>query len=389
MSVSETAVHWAMILGLILKHCDYWKVLGMMKFKNARGFSLIETGVMLAVVSLVGMVAAPAVQESRSKMRGVSSSANLQQIGQGAASYGFSNNGRLFSYTWRAGETYVLPSGQIRTASSDYKAASNQNEEILMRRTGRVSRREKIQAFPNHIVHLRYNHIVLFDFLNESEKSTKFIDPNDHKLMGWHANPLEYLEDENALPFGNVGDDYSEYEGNWLWGESAVKQRWAFGTSYQTVPAAWAPDFPEATYRPYEFTQNIVVSGGSIIPLAAGRNISEVKHTGQKVWMHEEFDREQMGDPNFSYDFAQTEKLMFDLSVNNWSSGSANSSRVEHYGLGVWRQRYVSLHQFPDPITGLGEQTLLDQRFRWTYRGLGGVDYGLAQPGRKPMRYTR
>ena len=364
----------------------------MMKFKNARGFSLIETGAMLAVVSLVGMVAAPAVQESRSKMRGVSSSANLQQIGQGAASYGFSNNGRLFGYSWRAGETYVIPGtqgGGVRTPSDDQQAAAYQNLEILRRRTGRISGRERIHDFSARLPHRRYNHLVLFDYLNESEKSTKFIDPSDTKQLFWAANPLEYLEDGNSLPYGNPGDDYSAYDDDPNWSISSVRQRWTFGTSYQSVPAAWVPDYPNSTYAPVVDTPHLFRAvGGGQIELSPGRNISEVKFTGQKVWIHEEFDREQTGEPYFAYDFAQTEKLMFDLSVNNWSSGSANSSRVQHYGLGVWKQRYVPLHQFPLPFEGELEYAQLDQRFRWTFRGLGGVDYGVAEFRRGPSRYV-
>ena len=74
--------------------------------------------------------------------------------------------------------------------------------------------------------------------------------------------------------------------------------------------------------------------------------------------------------------------------MNNWSSGSANSSRVQHYGLGVWKQRYVPLHQFPLPFEGELEYAQLDQRFRWTFRGLGGVDYGVAEFRRGPSRYV-
>tara|TARA_R110002111_G_scaffold261873_1_gene336032 strand:+ start:395 stop:1492 length:1098 start_codon:yes stop_codon:yes gene_type:complete len=365
----------------------------MISIHRRRGFSLIETGVMLVVVSMVGMVAAPAVQESRSKMRRVNSTANLQQIGQSAAVYGFSNQGRLFSYSWRAGETYRMPNGVYRTFNSDQIAAARQSEEILQRLTGRIAGRENIQNLEARLPHRRFNHLVLVDFLGEELGSSKYIDPADQNQLYWAANPLEYLEDENSLPYGSRGVDYSDFDDDPNWRTLAVQQRWTFTTSYQSVPASWQPDYPNTQYIPITSSPHLFTFGGggpgNQVDLHTGRYYFEIASPSQKVWLHEEFDREQAVQPFFVYDVAQTEKLMFDLSVNNWSSGSANSSRVEHYGLGVWRQRYVSLHQFPDPITGLGEQTLLDQRFRWTYRGLGGVDYGLAQPGRKPMRYTR
>lgn len=43
-----------------------------------------------------------------------------------------------------------------------------------------------------------------------------------------------------------------------------------------------------------------------------------------------------------------------------------------------WRQRYVPLHTFPLPLGGFGDKTLLSHRYRWTFNGLGGVDYHAA-----------
>ena len=36
----------------------------------------------------------------------------------------------------------------------------------------------------------------------------------------------------------------------------------------------------------------------------------------------------------------------------------------------------VPLDRFPVPVGGLGDQTLVSQRFRWTYGGLKGINYG-------------
>lgn len=99
--------------------------------------------------------------------------------------------------------------------------------------------------------------------------------------------------------------------------------------------------------------------------------------------MFEEFDREQAGSPYFGYDHAQAAKLMFDGSVNGYASGDARPSvspqdyigaRVPR-NLAEWRQNYVPLDTFPVPLSGLGEETELSQRWRWTLFGLGGFDY--------------
>lgn len=80
----------------------------MLKNRNGRGFSLIESGVV--------MVTLPAVKESRSQMRGVSSSVNLQQIGQSGAVYAFASVPGSDQRAWRedsAGYAFPLDLSRI------------------------------------------------------------------------------------------------------------------------------------------------------------------------------------------------------------------------------------------------------------------------------------
>ena len=353
-----------------------------------RGFTLIETGATILVMSLLGVTVAPTLHKARSVSQGVGSASNLQTIGQNAAVYGFFNQERLFSYTWRAGETYLMPDGKMRTEATDQDAASRQNTEILMRRTGRITGLTKILSFSGRIPHRRYSHLILMDFMNEPFETTNYIDPADANQLSWHANPLEYLEAGNSLPYGN-GDPGPGYDPDNNWQQSWMIQRWTFASSYQNVPSSWQPDYPNVRYRPVESTPHLFATSGSNIDLHTGRRITEVAYPSQKVWIFEEFDREQAGSPYFAYNQARTEKLMFDGSVNNWASGDANPSVVEEDGLRPWKQIYVPLHQFPIPLGGLGDHTELNQRFRWTFRGLGGVDYGPAQAPRGPRRFNR
>ncbi|MBL4697594.1 MAG: hypothetical protein JKX70_02050 [Phycisphaerales bacterium] len=346
------------------------------------GFSMIECVAIVLVLSMIGMTVGPTLQSVRSNARGSASAANLQRIGQAAGSYGFFNNGRMFSYSWRAYELYLMPDGKRRLRSSDQEASALQNQEILQRRTGRISGDNFIRNFSARIPQKRFNHLILIDFLDESLETTKYIDPADALALSWHANPLEFLEEDNTLPYGSdIDADGYEPEGDW--GTFAIQQRWAFASTYQTVPSSWQFDFPLPRYRPVESTPHLFNSGNSI-NLHTGRNITEVAFPSQKVWIFEEFDRDQASSPYFAYDHARTEKLMFDGSVNSWASGDANPSVVPEEGLRPWKQTYVPLHQFPLPMGGLGDTTLISQRFRWTFRGLAGVDYGPAQPNTGP-----
>jgi hypothetical protein len=346
-----------------------------------RGFSMVECAAVVLVLSMIGMTMGPTLKQVRGQMRGAGSSANLMSIGQGAAAYGFFNQGNLFSYSWRAGETYVMPDGRHRTETTDTSAAVRQNQEILMRLTGRVSGASKIRADVSRIPHKRFNHLVLVDFLNDPVDSAKYIDPADANQLYWTANPLAYLEEGSGFPYADGQPADAGYDTDANWPVPGVVQRWAFSSSYQVVPDAWngpvGNRFLPIASTPYIFT------GSNSVPLGR-RTIDEVAFPSQKVWMFEEFDREQVGNPYFGYNHARSEKLMFDGSVNGWASGDANPSIVPEFGLQPWKQTYVPLDTFPVPLGGLGDPTLLSQRYRWTFRGLAGVDYGLAVPGRGP-----
>ena len=41
----------------------------------------------------------------------------------------------------------------------------------------------------------------------------------------------------------------------------------------------------------------------------------------------------------------------------------------------IWDQKYVPIDTFPLPLGGLGDQTQLNMRYRWTLFGLSGYDY--------------
>lgn len=349
-----------------------------------RGFSLIECGALVLVLSMVGMTVGPSIQSVRTSMRGAASTANLQSVGFGAAMYAGSNQGRLFGYSWRADESYIMPDGLEISPSTSIGAAQAQNTEILQRWTGRFKGPYKMITAPSRLPHKRFSHLVLRDFIGYSATDTRFIDPADADQFVWHSNPLDYrigstVPYANGIPGG--------YDDDARWANGAVKQRWAFASSYQVVPSAWQSDGPNR-YLPVATTPNLF-TGGPFVDLASGRNITEVSYPSQKVWMHEEFDRDGKAPLYFGYDQARAEKLMFDGSVNSWASGDANVAVVPEYGFSAWTQRYVPLDTFPVPMGGLGDAAEVHQRYRWTYRGLKGVDYGNAVPKRGPRVRNR
>jgi len=345
------------------------------------GFTLIETAAVIAVGTVAFTQLAPMANKARLSARGAGSASNLMQIGQAAGMYGVDNADRIPSYSWNGGAgsqtgRYTLPDGLMYTARSDIDGAGIQMTEILQRRTGRIDGDFKIDVNTNRLWHRRWSHLVLLDYMNSPFPDALFIDPADANQLAWSANPLDYALG-STVPYAN--DVAAGFDPDNGWSAESVRQRWAFASSYQTVPAAWQSDgFAEPSYTPVSETPHLFQVNGfgqSGVELSDGRRFSEVRFPTAKVYMFEEFDREQAGDPYFGYDHARPEKLMFDGSVNTFASGDANISVNNREGKTEWRQTYVPLDTFPVPLGGLGDDTLLSQRFRWTFAGLQGMDY--------------
>ncbi len=338
-----------------------------------RGFSLVEGLVVVVVVGMLIAILVPMLGASKMRMRAQTSAEKLMTIGQAGMMYAQDNADRLFGYSWRAGEVYTMPDGRQKQPSSDTDASVYQNLEILQRRTDRANGQFRLVYNHGRLPHRRFTHLVLMDYMNQPFGSHLFIDPNDGKQQVWTDNPLDYFSD-SSVPYANgipVG-----YDNDPNWSQFSVLQRWTFGSSYQVVPDAWQPDRGNR-YIPVQDTPHLFQIGGfGELNLSEGRRLQSVLHNANKVWMYEEFDREQTHPLYFGYDQAKVEKLMFDGSVNNWESGRAAPSVVPEYGIFHWQQTYVPLDRFPVPVGGLGDSTEISQRWRWTFGGLSGINYG-------------
>ncbi len=339
--------------------------------KKRRAFSHTETLATVVVVGLLVAILMPMLGASRMRMRAQTSAEKLMTIGQAGMMYANDNEGRLFSYTWRAGEMYSLPDGRVKQPNSDADGALYQNLEVLQRRTGRIHGQGKIFASIGTLPHRRLAHLVLMDYMNQPFGSDLFIDPSDGKQQVWKDHPLDYGP-ESSVPYANgIPPGYDDDS----WTDTPYVQRWAFASSYQVVPDAWQPD-RGPRYIPVHQSPHRLQATGNQIPLAEGRRLRSVLHNANKVWMYEEFDRDRTQHLYFGYDHAKVEKLMFDGSVNNWESGRAAPSVVIERGYMPWEQRYVPLDKFPLPVGGLGDSAEISQRWRWTFGGLSGVNYG-------------
>ncbi|MFG0312890.1 MAG: hypothetical protein ACF8LL_01700 [Phycisphaerales bacterium] len=339
------------------------------------GLSIVELLISVVMLATLSITILPALASVRDASENEMSRANLLALGQARDQYALDHKDRIFSYTWRAGELYTLPDGRTKSGSSDQDAAANQNTEILMRRTGRISGINKIRIASNRLPHRRFSHLVLLDYMADTNEvfneTTVAIDPADEQLLTWHERPLEYTAGSGVPYSGNNAFGYDD-DPNWYGIEN--KMRWAFASSYQVVPFAWQGDGPTNIYVPVADTPHLYSVNGSPV-LLGRRSMPEVAFPSQKVHMHEEFDFEQSRYPYFAYNHARPEKLMFDGSINSRPSGVANDSVNPALPGTVWKQPYVPLDAFPIPLGGFSENIDLNMRYRWTEGGLQGVDY--------------
>ncbi len=349
-------------------------------------FTLIELLVVIAIIALLIGILLPALGQAQLSAKNVKSQANLRQLNTGAANYASDNADRIFSYTWRAGESYVLPSGQVRNPTTDQDAAADQNQEILMRVTGRIGGVTKIRNYRDRLPHRRYSHLVLLDFLSDIQPEPIAASPLDRNLIQWQENPVEYGPG-SGVPFADGTITGYDDDPNWL--PPAVRQRWPFASTYQMVPAAWNSDGGpgQRTYAPVAETPHLFrptgTSGNSQqIPLG-NRKFTHVAHPAGKVMMFEEFDRFTDRDGlYFAYPQAKCNLAFFDGSVRNESTSAANPGWSPEFPDMNWKQAYVPIDTFPLPRSGLGETAEYCQRYRWTRMGLRGIDYGGKDIGR-------
>ena len=355
-----------------------------MRRRVRTGFTLIEAGFVAAVGAALLGVIAPAGLQINTSRRGMTSSAKLGQIGLGAAMYGIDHAGRIPGYSWRGpdpdggGGYFVMPDGNTRYAANDAQAANLQCVEILMRRTGRIDGPHRFQHSTSVNIPRHMSHTPLQDYMNLPFPSELFADPADAKLLQWQANPLD-ISFYNDIPYAPGSSWGGYHHDSYGFTQVSTRQKWAFKSSYHTVPVAYAPDSMPTVTPDAGSTYMFMNTNG--VPFTAGRGFDEVVMPSGKVYMFEEFDRERavaIGGRWYGYPTSFPDKLMFDGSIDsqgNWRANPAFHPDLAFKYIGPWLQGYRPLHQFPPTPLGLGDNNYYDTKWRWTLGGLRGLDY--------------
>jgi prepilin-type N-terminal cleavage/methylation domain-containing protein len=339
-----------------------------MSVNKRSGFTLIELLVVIAIIALLIGILLPALGKARSTARTGVSQSNLKQLGVATNTYAADFNDKIFTYTWRAGQTYELPDGTSFNANDDIDAAQAQETFILQDKTRRIGGQKGIQVNAEILPHRRFQHVVLTDYLSGNLPEPLVASPHDTNLQRWQADPEEF--GVGVVPSNNTIDT--------RWRSKTIRQRWAYASSYRTSIYSWSNDTAPLVL-PAADDPILVVAGGR----TAQRSLGQVRFPSGKVQMFEEFDWPKK--LYWAYPEASTNQLFFDSSVR------ANNTRDSNPGWdpnnvrdmqASYQVAYTPIDAdfFPPPkfdTDGDGtDNNTQDGAFAWTRAGLQGIDFG-------------
>ncbi len=323
-----------------------------------RAFTLIELLVVIAILALLVGILLPAIAEARKVGRRVQCESNLRQFGIAVNGYASDFQDRIASFT----------------EGSGVAGAAEQAWNILKELTGN----------PNHfqnppaawIPHILYSHLVLNAYLQQRLPERMVACTEDRLRLRWQDN-YENFESAFIAPIERPT------------GTGPEVRRWPFSSSYQIVPAAFAPaDSGDGVYQPIGGEHNRYVTTATNL---GTRKLGDVSFTAQKVLYFDGQSRHFAKRQQFyAYESSRAPILFFDGSVRTVRTGDCNK--------GFYPPNPTNMTQFtrvmytPDgglnsweslPLNGQATQ-LVTSYYQWTRAGLKGVDVGGGEVRARP-----
>jgi hypothetical protein len=242
--------------------------------------------------------------------------------------------------------------------------------------------RHDIAPIDTWIPHVLYSHLVLQDYLASRLPEKLVVSPMDSNRLLWQTNPIAFDQGGFVPSPGSMSP-----------GDNAIK-RWPYSSSYEMVPYSYAPD--TTVTDGYYLTQGPTHRGYQSVGLAGRlgrRRLGDVAFPGQKVWLMDSLCR-YSGKKQFYYAYpsARTLVAMFDASVSLRGTGSPVFVNTTYQGQPAnpgWNPgvanggTFALTHTYepeawePAPLNNNGGG--LNGFYRWTRRGLKGVDFGGAE----------
>ncbi len=355
---------------------------------GSRAFTLIELLVVIAIIALLVAILLPSLAGARKAARQAINVSNFKTLATANTTYGADFKDLQATFSWRAQRFYPLTVGmnpgggfrtELRNFGSDLTAAAGQAIDIIRRRaepecTG-------IAEQTNWIPQPTYNHLVLIDYLASRLPDPVLIAPED-RFRQRLADGVR--ASGNALAFVNSLSG-AQYNG--------MRITWPYSSSYQWVPAAYTPDKESGDGGRlrqgdnqifYEYNPGNAATGSRY--RLGGRKLSEVAHAAQKVLIMEDVGRTQRNELPFVYDGAICTVATFDGSVRTVRTSDTNPGGycALNFRRTVAMFAYEPRVEWGYPVWPNAEdprELSLFGRYRWTYHGLKGIDFG----GREPL----
>ena len=328
-----------------------------MKNNRRFGFTLIELLVVIAIIALLIGILLPALGKARGVARLAICGSNLKQVGVAVNSYAADFEDKIASYTWNVGN-YSTKYSDLTGPGSNVEATMFQLTEIIRRKTGD----DTFPKLDDRAPHRRFSHAVVVDYMADKIPEETAACPEDRLLQQWQRDP----------------DDYPDLQEQ---GGDAYDRMFPYASSYQFVPASWAPDKRYGRQQTvYQYKPNHDLFWFPRVALGE-RQLREVDFPASKVQMFDFYDRHGGAKEQFyAYPDAKTDLLFFDGSVRYLLTGDSNLSFRPNQ---PQNETATSLMTYrPNPVyepptrSGGAAEPNLETYFRWTREGLHGIDYG-------------